>query len=133
MQIMKGAEKYPERRLYKTLIGLLKIIPMLLAFITMMGTIFNFLGLDASVFSFIGGISLLPILFLYLSSIAFRFCIYHRMFLHYIVANNILVYSDYIFGIPVSNLLLLMFHMVLVGVFLFLVLFFYRREKCCRQ
>lgn len=106
---------------------------MLLAFITMAGTMFNFLGLDASVFSFLGGISFLPLLFLYLASYAFRFCIYHRMFLHYIVANNILVYTDYLIGIPVSDLSLLMIHVVVAGIFLFLILYFYLKFRCCRQ
>lgn len=124
---------YPERKLYKVLIGLLKIIPMLLAFITMAGTMFNFLGLDASVFSFLGGISIFPLLFLYLASYAFRFCIYHRMFLNYIVANNILVYTDYLIGIPVDDLSLLMIHVVVAGIFLFLVLYFYLKLRCYRQ
>ena len=126
-------EKYPERRVYKLLIWLLKIIPMLLALTTIAGTLCSFFGINPSVFSFIGSISLLPLLFLYIASYTFRFCIYHRMFLHYIVANNILVYADYFCGIPVEDIALLMLHLILIGIFLFLVLFFYRREKCCRQ
>lgn len=132
MLTMRRAEDCPERSLYKLLLGLLKIIPMLLAAITVAGTLFNFIGLDASIFSFLGGISLLPLLFLYLSSFVFRFCVYHRMFLHYIVVNNILVYIDYFVGIPVSDLALFMIHTIIIGLFLFLILYFYRKEKCCR-
>ena len=127
------AERYPERRVYKLLIWLLKIIPMLLAITTIAGTLCSFFGVNPSVFSFIGSISLFPLLFLYLASYAFRFCIYHRMFLHYIVANNALVYADYFWKIPVEDTTLLMVHLILIGIFLFLVLFFYRREKCCRR
>ena len=127
------AERYPERRVYKLLIGTLKIIPMVLAVTTMTGTLLSFFNINPSVLSFIGSVSLFPLIFLYLASYAFRFCIYHRMFLHYIVANNILVYADYFFGIPVSNISLFMIHSVLIGLFLFLVLYFHRREKCCRQ
>ena len=132
MKNMAKAERFPERRVYKLLIGLLKIIPMLLAITTIAGTMLSFFNLNPSILSFIGSVSLFPLIFLYLASYAFRFCIYHRMFLHYIVANNILVYADYFVGIPVSNLSLLMIHTILVGVFLFLVLYFHRREKCCR-
>jgi len=130
---MAKAERFPERRVYKLLIWLLKIIPMLLAITTIFGTLCSFFGINPSIFSFVGSVSLFPLLFLYLASYAFRFCIYHRMFLHYIVANNILVYTDYFFGIPVDDIALFMMHVILVGAFLFLVLFFYRREKCCKQ
>lgn len=130
---MVKAERYPERSVYKLLIGTLKVIPMVLAITTMTGTLFSFFNINPSVLSFMGSVSLFPLIFLYLASYAFRFCIYHRMFLHYIVANNILVYADYFFGIPVSNLSLFMIHSVLIGLFLFLVLYFHKREKCCRQ
>ena len=130
---MAKEEKFPEKRVYKLLIGTLKIIPMVLAITTMTGTLFSFFNINPSVLSFMGSVSLFPLIFLYLASYAFRFCIYHRMFLHYIVANNILVYADYFFGIPVSDLSLFMIHSVLIGLFLFLVLYFYKREKCCRQ
>lgn len=128
-----AAEKLPERSLYKLLLWLLKVIPMLLALSTILGTMFDFFGLDASLFSFIGGISFLPLLFLYLSSYVFRFCIYHRMFLHYIVANNVLTYADYLFEVPISTIALFSIHLVMIGIFLFLVLYFYRREKCCKR
>lgn len=115
------------------MLGLLKVIPMLLALSTILGTLFDFFGWDASFFSFIGGISFLPLLFLYLASFVFRFCVYHRMFLHYIVANNILTYTDYLIGIPVSTITLFSIHLILIGVFLFLVLYFYRKERCCKR
>lgn len=122
----------PERNLYKVMLLVLKVIPMLLALTAIIGMILDFLGMDGSVCSFIGGISFLPLLFLYLASYVFRFCEYHRMFLHYVVANNLLTYVDYYIGLPVDNFTLLMFHVILIGIFLFLVLYFYRREKCCR-
>ena len=127
------AANLPERRLHKILLVMLKIIPMLLALLTILGTVFDFIGINSSVFSFIGGVSLLPLLFLYLASYAFRFCEYHRMFLHYIVANNILVYTDYLIGIPVSARSLFLMHVILIGLFLFLILYFYRKERCCKR
>ena len=112
---------------------MLKVIPMLLALSAMIGMFLDFFGIDSSVFSFIGGVSLLPLLFLYLASYVFRFCEYHRMFLHYVVANNLITYADYYFGLPIENTTLFMVHIFLIGLFLFLVLYFYRKEKCCKQ
>ena len=112
---------------------MLKVIPMLLALSAMIGMILDFFGKDSSIFSFIGGVSLLPLLFLYLASYVFRFCEYHRMFLHYVVANNMLTYADYYIGLPIDNATLFMIHVFLIGVFLFLVLYYYRRERCCKR
>lgn len=112
------------------MLGLLKVIPMLLALSTLLSTVFDFLGLDSSLFSFIGGISLLPLLFLYLSSFVFGFCTYHRMFIYYIVVNNVITYLDYFIGIPINILYLFSIHLVIVGFFLFQILFYYRRQKC---
>ena len=106
---------------------------MLLALSAMLNMLFDFFCIDSSFISHFGGISLLPLVFIYLASYAFRFCEYHRMFLHYVVVNNILTYIDYYIGIPVSNEALLMIHIFIVGLFLFLILYFYKKEKCCRQ
>ena len=111
----------------------LKVIPMLLALSAIVGMSLDFLGRDSSLFSFIGGVSFLPLLFLYVASYVFRFCEYHRMFLHYVVANNFLTYIDYYVGIPVSDKTLFMIHVILIGLFLFLVLYFYRSERCCKR
>ena len=111
---------------------MLKVIPMLLAFLAILNTMFGFLGIDCSIISMLGGVSFLPLTFLYLSSFVFRFCIYHRMFLHYILLNNILELVDYYIGIPIATFNLFIIHISLVGSFLFLILYFYRKERCCR-
>lgn len=111
----------------------LKVIPMLMALSAILNMLFDFIGLNGYIFSYIGGVSFLPLVFTYLSSYAFKFCSYHRMFLHYVVANNLLTGVDYYIGLPVSNLTLFMFHIFLIGLLLFLVLYLYKKEKCCRQ
>lgn len=107
----------------------LKVIPMLLAFCAILNMLFDFFGMDSGIFSVIGGISILPLLFLYLASYTFCFCVYHRMFLHYVLANNLVTAFDNYIGIPVDNVTLFMIHLILVGVFLFLILYFYKHEK----
>lgn len=121
-----------ERRTYKLMLGMLKVIPMLLAFLAILNTMFGFIGINCSIISMFGGVSFLPLTFLYLSSFVFKFCIYHRMFLHYILINNTLEFIDYYVGIPIDTFNLFIVHLILIGIFLFLVLYFYRRERCCR-
>ena len=126
---MDVEERLARKRLYKMTIGVLKIIPMLLSFCVVLNMFFDFFGIDSGIISTIGGISFLPLLFIYLASFAFGFCRYHRMFLHYIVANNVLTMADYYVGLPVDNVSLFMVHIFLVGLFLFFILYLYKHEK----
>ena len=130
---MEKAVRYQERRLHKTLILVLKIIPMLLALSAMLNMLCDFLGINGFILSYIGGISLFPLMFIYLASYVFKFCEYHRMFLHYVVVVNIINCVDHYVGIPVSTATFFAIHLILICFLLFLVLYFHRREKCCRQ
>ena len=111
--------------LYKSLIFLLKIIPMLLAFCTLLNTALWFFGINLGILSYIGGTSLLPLLFIYIASYAFEFCAYHRMFLNYVVVNNIISIIDYYCGIGFGFLV----YLVIAGIFLYLILYLHQREK----
>ena len=101
---------------------------MLLALTALLNTLLSYFDIDVPLLSYIGGISLLPLLFLYLSSYVFKFCEYHRMFLHYVSVNWILNIIDYYWGIPVSNKSLFLLYMVITGIFLFLILYYHQKE-----
>lgn len=118
-----------ERKLYKSVIVAIRIIPMLLAAVAVLNTVLSYFGIDAPILSYIGGISLFPLVFLYLSSYAFRFCEYHRMFLHYVAANWILNIYDYYIGISVSEKELFMLYAILTCIFLFLILYYHQKCK----
>lgn len=122
----------PNKALYKVTLEFLKVIPMLLALCDVANTIVSLLGYELIVLSFIGGISILTLLFLYLVSFVFRFCIYHRMFLHYILINNIVSTVEYTVGIPISTLELACLYSLIAGIFLFLILYFRKKERCCK-
>lgn len=117
-----------ERRLYKSVIVTIRIIPMLLAAVAVLNTTLSYFGIDAPILSYIGGISLFPLVFLYLSSYAFRFCEYHRMFLHYVSVNWILNIYDYYIGILVSEKGIFMLYAIITCIFLFLILYYH--QKC---
>ena len=73
--------------LYKIELRLLKIIPMILAFTALLNSILSYFNIDLYILSYIGGISIFTMTFLYLSSYIFKFCEHHRMFLHYVVVT----------------------------------------------
>ena len=111
--------------LYKAQLYLLKVIPMVMAFISLVNTVFSYYDVDLPILSYIGGYSILTILFLYLASYVFKFCEYHRMFIHYIVVNWALnIYDTYI-GIPLNDRGLLITYLTVTGIFLFIILYLY--------
>ena len=121
-------EELDRRRLYRVEVWVIKVIPMLLALTSLLNTILSYFGIDAAILSYIGGVSILPLLFLYLSSYVFRFCTYHRLFLHYVSLNWILNIIDYYWGIPVSDKNLFLLFMIITGVFLFLILYYHQKS-----
>ena len=107
-----------------------KVVPMLMAGITLANTVLSYLGIQLVCLSYIGGISLLVLIRFYITSYTYRFCSYHRMFLHYIIVSNTLALYDYHVGIPVNNVELFAINMIIVGLFLFIIL--YLKFKVCK-
>jgi hypothetical protein len=116
---------------YKITIVAIKVIPILIATLFFIRTVLYCLQIDATFLSYICGMSLLPLLFLYLVSYTFRFCAYHRMFLHYIVVVEALNYIDYYIGIPLSYSGLLRVHLIIAIIFMFIIL--YLHQKCLQK
>ena len=110
---------------------MLKVIPMLAALGYLLNTLLLYVGTDAAVLSYLVGMSLFTWLFILIAAFVFRFCVYHRMFLYYILATDCLnIYDTYV-GAPVTDQGLLSIHVVITGVFLFLILYFY--VKCNKK
>lgn len=122
---MDVEERLRNKRLYKLELGLLKIIPMLLALVVFLNTTFSYIGIDLVILSYIGGVSLLPLIFLYLSSYVFQFCEYHRMFLHYVMVMDLVNIYDYYIGIPIGDLQIFCLYMIVAGISLFVILYLY--------
>lgn len=117
-------EKLRSKTLYRTELCLIKVIPMIIAGIYLTNTILSYFGIDLVILSVIGGMSLLPLLFLYISSYVFKFCPYHRMFLHYIVVNDCLNYLDYYMENGLcSERAFLLINMVIAGAFMYIILY----------
>lgn len=113
------------KHLYKIELYLLKVMPMLLAAIYLINTVLSYYDIEVLVLSHIGGLSLIPLIFMYVSSYVFRFCEYHRMFLHYIVVNDLINLVDYYYTIPISDWQLFIVHMSIAGISLYIILYLY--------
>jgi hypothetical protein len=116
-------------RLYRVFKVFLKTIPMLMTVLYLGNTVLSFFDIDISLFSYLTGVGFIPWLFIMVSSYLFGFCEYHRMFLWYILTNNLICWTDEEFGLPISNWNFLVLHIIVAGIFLFLVLYFHQRCK----
>ena len=127
------AENLRSKLLYKIELRLLKIIPMILAFTALLNSILSYFNIDLYILSYIGGVSIFTMVFLYLSSYVFKFCEYHRMFLHYVVVTWIINTIDYYIGIPINDLEYLCLQMIIAGISLFIILLLYYKtnKKIC--
>ena len=101
----------------------LRYLPMVMAGLYLLNTILSYYDLDLSVISYLSGVGLIPLIFIFLASYMFKFCNFHRMFLWYIVANDIVAWIDFNYGIPLSNLEILILHFIIAGIFLFIILY----------
>ena len=126
---MAAEVKYIRNKYYKLFIVLLKYIPIFIALIYTLNTYAAFIGTDIPVANNIAGISLLTWIFMYMATIVFKFCSYHRMFLYYILIVDIINIIDYYIGIPITDFQLLMLHSIITGISLFIILFLYLKIK----
>lgn len=131
---MEKEEKL-NKTLYKLELYLIKNIPVIMACICLSNTILSYNGIDLTILSYIGGTSLLELMFLYVSSYVFKFCIYHRLPIHYLSVNWILNTIDEYIGIPIANKPLLILYVIIAGITILLMLYFKFKLKwnICKQ
>ena len=114
---------------HKLFLGFLKVLPMVMAGLYLINTILSYFDIDWTIFSYLTGVGVIPWLFILVASYIFKFCEYHRMFLWYIMVNNILCWIDGEFGLPISDRSFFVLHVTVAGIFLFLVLYFHQKCK----
>ena len=123
-------EKLRNKNLYKLELLFLKVLPIILAVFYFIGTVLSVNeDLEISFISYISSVSLIPLLFMYLSSYVFQFCEYHRMFLHYIAFNMVINAIDWYIGIPIDDKLFIQIYLIITGICLFVILYLYLKSR----
>lgn len=120
-----------EKDLYKLELLILKSLPILIALCYLLNTVLSYFKIDFAFLSVIGGLSLLPIIFILVSSFVFKFCIYHRLPIYYIIVSDIINYYDLYIGIPLSNKSLFILNMIIAGIFIIAIVIL--KAKICKQ
>ena len=126
---METEDLLRNKTLYKILLILLKYIPIIIGVGYILNTLLLLLGINLLFLSFFIGISLLPWLFLYISSFVFKFCSYHRAFLYYVLAIDSINWIDYTIGIPITSVTLISIELIIAGITLMTALWLYVRNN----
>lgn len=123
--LVEGNSRNVNKLYYKLFIIVLKYIPSLIALCYILNTVMALFGIYIEPLSNIAGMSLLTWIFLYIATYVFKFCIYHRIFLWYILIDDLLNIIDYYYELPIETSNLLMIHNSIIGIFLFIILYLY--------
>lgn len=123
------AEGNLNKVLYKFILYSVKVIPMLISGIYLLNTVLSYCNIDLPLFSYI--VQFLFIGFFYIASYAFKFCAWHRMFIHYITLVLILNIIDYHIGIPLSDRNILAAYLIISIVFLIITVIL--KFKSCKH
>ena len=81
-----------KQKLYKINILILKTLPLILALFYFLWNILSALGVSIKIFSYLGSLSILPAIFILISSKTFEFCITHRIPIYFILTVNLINY-----------------------------------------
>lgn len=121
-----AVEESLSKTLYKIVLYSVKVIPMVVSGIYLMNTVLSYFNIDLELFSYV--VQFLFIGQMYATSFAFKFCAWHRMFIHYILIILILNIIDYHIGIPLSDKGMFTLYIIIATICMFLML--YLRIKC---
>lgn len=115
--------------LYKIEIYLLKILPALIACIYLINIFLSYFCIEIKALNYLGHLSIIPMIFIFISSYVFKFCEYHRVPLYYIIVNNTISIIDLYLGIPVTNYELLMIHSLIAGLSIIIIIVLYVKSN----
>lgn len=118
---------------YKLLLLLLKVLPFVMAAIYIIDLVLQFIGIDCIALGYIAHMTVLPWVFMYLASFVFEFCFIHRLPLYFVLIEDLFVIADTYIGFPVSTITIYSIHSIIVGLFIFLILYLHQNDKCCKK
>lgn len=100
----------------------MKILPVIMFILSWISLILIYIGYNPILLIISAGMSIIPIVLLYIASYALNFCNIQRMYLHYVVICNIFYWSGYVFSFVLLSIKIFNLVLIITGVFLLLIL-----------
>lgn len=126
---MTVEENSLKRSNYKIFLFINKYLPYVISLLYMVNTLLSLFGIDLIIFSMLGGLSLLPIIYFISVSFTFKYCLYHRLPIYYIILNDSINWLDYHMGIPIQDMYFIAGSIVLMFIFIVVTTILYLKEK----
>lgn len=124
------------KTLYKITLLTLKMLPMIMSFSYLIMFVLANTVEDWVIIPHILGTVIAPLTFVYLTSYVFKFCAFHRMFIHYYAFVELLNVTDYYVKIPISDEAITILHDSVTIIFLISVVITYiikyKKDKCLK-
>lgn len=124
------------KTLYKITLLTLKMLPMIMSFSYLIMFVLANTVEDWVIVPHILGTVIAPLAFVYLTSYVFKFCAFHRMFIHYYAFVELLNVTDYYVRIPISDEAITILHDSVTIIFLISVVITYiikyKKDKCLK-
>ena len=122
------------KTMYKSTLILLKVLPMIMSFSYLIMFVLANTIESLVIIPHILGTVIAPLMFVYLASYIFRFCTFHRIFIHYYAFIELLNVTDYYIRIPISNKAITLLHDSVTILFLVSIvviyIYKYKKDKC---
>lgn len=133
---MNTENNLKSKAMYKLTLSTLKVLPMIMAFSYLIMFVLANTKEDLVIIPHILGTVIVPLVFLYLASYVFRFCAFHRLFIHYYAFVELLNVTDYYIRIPISDTAITFIHDSVTIVFLIMAvvtyIYKYKKDKCAK-
>lgn len=107
----------------------IKWIPFIMSLLIVFNLIFDLIGIPTIIFSILGDSSLITILFILLASFLFQFCIYHRLFIYYILLYDIISWLDYIFIFDLNSKLFISISIIMFVIICIIALYLHIKDN----
>ena len=126
---MIAEENSLKRSNYKVFLFINKYLPYVISLLYMVNTLLSLFGIDLIIFSMLGGLSLLPIIYFISVSFTFKYCLYHRLPIYYTILNDCINWLDYHIGIPISDMYFIAGSIIVMFIFIVVTTILYLKEK----
>ena len=131
---MNSETSLKSKALYKLMLSTLKVLPMIMVlgyFLMLIGFYFDSKYI---VIPHLLGTVIPPLIFIYITSYIFRFCAFHRIFIHYYAFINILNTSDHYLYQYIDDNVVTFIHdggtLVFIITAIIMYIYKYKRDKC---
>lgn len=124
MDAEEKSRNHVDKTLYRIMLLMLKTIPYVLFLCHASSFVLSYLGKNREILSFFCGISLVPWIFILLSSYVFRFCKYHRLMIWYCGLTESIAWMDWKIGFPVTDSVFFISLFIITGIFIFSIAYF---------